>query len=148
MRGCWEGGAGGEVAAVPVVAVGTEVPATAKELPSEEESLSLVSAPVPVVELPSHSVPLVPSDSVNSPSRVMFVAAPSCFGANAPPPDDANAHKDRVTKQNGGGRQKKHMVNACNTPTVCGLNTQGAVLCTSSYTNSAGEKHMPMGDPA
>ncbi|KAJ1109840.1 hypothetical protein NDU88_007198 [Pleurodeles waltl] len=101
LRGCWEGGAGRGVAAVPVDAVGTEGPATAGELPSEEESLSLVSAPVPAVELPSPSVPLVPSDSIASPSRAKWDAAPSCSGANAPPPDDAIAHKNRETKKGG-----------------------------------------------
>ncbi|KAJ1134596.1 hypothetical protein NDU88_001047 [Pleurodeles waltl] len=93
LRGCWEGGAGRGVAAVPVVGVGTEVSATARELPLEEESLSLVSPPVPVVELPSPSVPPVPSSSVDPPFRAMWDAASS--GASAPLPDDANAHKDR-----------------------------------------------------
>ncbi|KAJ1160943.1 hypothetical protein NDU88_001432 [Pleurodeles waltl] len=109
MRGCWEGGAVRGVAAVPVDAVGTEGPATARELPSEEESVSLVSAPVPAVELPSPSVPLVNSESVVSPSRAMWEAAPSCSGGTDPPPDDANAHKNRETTKRVGKKVEKHV---------------------------------------
>ncbi|KAJ1177229.1 hypothetical protein NDU88_002490 [Pleurodeles waltl] len=58
MRGCWEGGAGTGVAAVPVAGVVTEVSATTRELPSEEVSVSKLSPPVSDVVLPSPSVPL------------------------------------------------------------------------------------------
>ncbi|KAJ1136200.1 hypothetical protein NDU88_002618 [Pleurodeles waltl] len=98
----------GGVAAVPVVTLGTEVSATAREIPSEEETQSLVSAPVSFVELPLPSVPLVPSDSVNSPSRALWVAAPSVSGANAPPPDDANTHKDRRARPLGQVTRWRH----------------------------------------
>ncbi|KAJ1127691.1 hypothetical protein NDU88_006084 [Pleurodeles waltl] len=59
------------VAAVPVVAVGTDVAANARELPSEDVSVSLTSPRVPVVELPSPSVSLVNSVSVAWPSGAM-----------------------------------------------------------------------------
>ncbi|KAJ1149429.1 hypothetical protein NDU88_002239 [Pleurodeles waltl] len=106
-----EGAAGravlvGGVAAVPVDAGGTDVAATTRELPSEDESVSLVSAPVPAVKLPSPSIPLVNSESVVSPSRAMWDAAPSCSGATAPPPDDANAHKNRETTKSGGTEER------------------------------------------
>ncbi|KAJ1143301.1 hypothetical protein NDU88_009611 [Pleurodeles waltl] len=119
LRGCWEGGAGRGVAAVPVDAGGTDVATTTRELPSEDESVSLVSATVRAVELTSPSVPLVNSKSVVSPSRDMWDAAPSCSGATAPPPDDANAHKNRETTKRG-GRQKKDMLSAWITATVGG----------------------------
>ncbi|KAJ1110059.1 hypothetical protein NDU88_007414 [Pleurodeles waltl] len=107
----------GGVAAVPVDGGGTDVAATTRELPSEDESVSLVSAPVPAVELPSPSVPLVKSDSLVWPSMAMWDAAPWCSGATAPPPDDADAHKKRETTKRG-QRQKKDMLSACITATV------------------------------
>ncbi|KAJ1129864.1 hypothetical protein NDU88_008226 [Pleurodeles waltl] len=56
------------LAAVPVGSVGTDVAATARELPSEDVSVSLTSARVPVVEPPLPSVSLVMSESVAWPS--------------------------------------------------------------------------------
>ncbi|KAJ1208743.1 hypothetical protein NDU88_004126 [Pleurodeles waltl] len=99
----------GGVVALPVDAVGTEGPATARELSSEVESVSLFSAPVPAVELASPSLPLVTSDFIVSPSRAMWDAAPSCSGGTAPPPDDANAHKYRETTKRGGKKEERHV---------------------------------------
>ncbi|KAJ1174611.1 hypothetical protein NDU88_006431 [Pleurodeles waltl] len=59
------------VAAVPVGSVGTDVAATARELPSEDVSVSLTSPRVPVVEPASPSVSLVMSESVAWPSGAM-----------------------------------------------------------------------------
>ncbi|KAJ1106102.1 hypothetical protein NDU88_003505 [Pleurodeles waltl] len=91
---CWYG-----VVTVPVAGVVTEVSTTTRELQSEEVSVSELSPPVSAVVLPSPSVPLVTSVSVDSASWVLWDAVPSIDGASAPPPDDANAHKDRMTKQ-------------------------------------------------
>ncbi|KAJ1106722.1 hypothetical protein NDU88_004122 [Pleurodeles waltl] len=59
------------VAAVPVEAGGTDVAATARELPSEDVSVSLVSPRLPVVKLPSPSVSLVASVSVPWPTGAL-----------------------------------------------------------------------------
>ncbi|KAJ1106930.1 hypothetical protein NDU88_004328 [Pleurodeles waltl] len=39
----------------------------------------------------------------------MWDAAPSCSGATAPPPDDANAHKYRETTKRGGETEERHV---------------------------------------
>ncbi|KAJ1201602.1 hypothetical protein NDU88_005409 [Pleurodeles waltl] len=117
LRGYWEGSAGMGVAAVAGVI--TEVSATTRELPSEEVSESVLSPPVSSVVLPWPSVPLVPSGSGDSVSWILWDADPSIAGASAPPPDDANAHKGRMTKQESGGeRQRIHWVNGCTNTTV------------------------------
>ncbi|KAJ1100615.1 hypothetical protein NDU88_004405 [Pleurodeles waltl] len=59
------------VAAVPVMAGGTDGATPAREPPSEDVSVSLQAPVVPVVELPSPSVSLVQSDSVAWPSWAM-----------------------------------------------------------------------------
>ncbi|KAJ1176789.1 hypothetical protein NDU88_002056 [Pleurodeles waltl] len=106
------------VAAAPVAGVVLEVSATTRELPSEEESESVLSPPVSAVVLPSPSVPLVSLASVDSASWILWDAAPSVDRAPAPPPDDANAHMDRMTENNGGEREREHWVNYRNNTTV------------------------------
>ncbi|KAJ1188267.1 hypothetical protein NDU88_005029 [Pleurodeles waltl] len=39
----------------------------------------------------------------------MWDAAPSCSGATAPPPDDANAHKNRETAKRGATTEERHV---------------------------------------
>ncbi|KAJ1115717.1 hypothetical protein NDU88_003939 [Pleurodeles waltl] len=99
----------GGVAAVPVEVGGTDFAATTRELPSEDESVSLVADPVPAVKLPSPSVPVVYSESVVWPSMAMWDAAPSCSGATVPPPDDADAHKNRETTKRGGTTEERQV---------------------------------------
>ncbi|KAJ1081376.1 hypothetical protein NDU88_001558 [Pleurodeles waltl] len=151
MRGCWEGGAGTRVAAVRVAGVVTEVSATTRELPSEEISVSKLSPPVSAVGLraPLALVPLVPSASVDSATWVLWDAAPSVAGASAPPPYDANAHKERVTKLEKEGEETKD--------TLCQWldqhhhwrthhpNTQGTALRTMQCTTSNNAGHQGMG---
>ncbi|KAJ1176712.1 hypothetical protein NDU88_001980 [Pleurodeles waltl] len=95
------------MAAVSAAGVVTEVSATNRELPLEEESESVLSPPVSAVVLPSPSVPLIPSASVDSASWVLWNAAPSVAGTPVPPPDDANAHMNRMTEAERGEGEKE-----------------------------------------
>ncbi|KAJ1205273.1 hypothetical protein NDU88_000708 [Pleurodeles waltl] len=99
----------GEVAAVPVEVGGTDGAATTRELPSVDDSVSLVGDPVADVKLPSPSVPLVLSESVVWPSMAMWDAAPSCSGATVPPHDDADAHKIRESTKRGGETEEEQV---------------------------------------
>ncbi|KAJ1215913.1 hypothetical protein NDU88_003520 [Pleurodeles waltl] len=125
------------MAAIPVAGVVTELSTTTRDLPSEEVSESVLSPPVSAMVLPSPSVPLVPSASVDSASGVPWDAAPSVASASVPPPDDANAHKYRMAKQERGEHQHPSW-------RTQHLHTQGTGLRTMHCTTSDVASHQDM----
>ncbi|KAJ1082652.1 hypothetical protein NDU88_002817 [Pleurodeles waltl] len=91
------------VVAVDAVHARVSVDVTVREV--EEEEVETVEAVDVVVSATVWCLfPLVPLASVDSASWVLWDGAPFA-GAPAPPPDDANAHMDRMTEEKLGERE-------------------------------------------